>query len=224
MIAPDMATMLAFVVTDAALPTRVLQPLLRRGDRRLVQRDHGRQRHLDLGHAAAVRDRGGAQPAVTDPKAPALADFRAALAKCCCSIWRTRSCATARVPQKFIADHGRGSPTTLGPADRPRDRQLAPGQDRDRRRRRQLGPGRHGGRQVRRAHRDEPARRRLRRPRGRARRCCRRRARRGAGGSATWPAARSRSGSWSAPGRGWATVWTCDLTHGYIDINADYRS
>ena len=23
---------------------------------------------------------------------------------------------------------------------------------------------------------------------------------------------------------GQATVWTCDLTHGYIDINADYRS
>jgi len=25
-------------------------------------------------------------------------------------------------------------------------------------------------------------------------------------------------------GRGKARVWTCDLTHGYIDINADYRS
>jgi glutamate N-acetyltransferase/amino-acid N-acetyltransferase len=25
-------------------------------------------------------------------------------------------------------------------------------------------------------------------------------------------------------GNGCATVWTCDLTHGYIDINADYRS
>ena len=25
-------------------------------------------------------------------------------------------------------------------------------------------------------------------------------------------------------GRASATVWTCDLTHGYIDINADYRS
>ena len=25
-------------------------------------------------------------------------------------------------------------------------------------------------------------------------------------------------------GRGRAVVWTCDLTHGYIDINADYRS
>ena len=25
-------------------------------------------------------------------------------------------------------------------------------------------------------------------------------------------------------GQGSATVWSCDLTHGYIDINADYRS
>jgi glutamate N-acetyltransferase/amino-acid N-acetyltransferase len=25
-------------------------------------------------------------------------------------------------------------------------------------------------------------------------------------------------------GQGTATVWTCDLTHGYIEINADYRS
>jgi len=25
-------------------------------------------------------------------------------------------------------------------------------------------------------------------------------------------------------GDGRATVWTCDLTHGYISINADYRS
>ena len=27
-----------------------------------------------------------------------------------------------------------------------------------------------------------------------------------------------------ALGEGRATVWTCDLTHGYISINADYRS
>jgi glutamate N-acetyltransferase/amino-acid N-acetyltransferase len=25
-------------------------------------------------------------------------------------------------------------------------------------------------------------------------------------------------------GRGTARVWTCDLTHGYIDINGSYRS
>lgn len=27
-----------------------------------------------------------------------------------------------------------------------------------------------------------------------------------------------------AVGKGTAFAWTCDLTHGYIDINADYRS
>ena len=27
-----------------------------------------------------------------------------------------------------------------------------------------------------------------------------------------------------ASAAGTAVVWTCDLTHGYIDINADYRS
>lgn len=25
-------------------------------------------------------------------------------------------------------------------------------------------------------------------------------------------------------GEGQATTWTCDFTHGYIDINSDYRS
>ena len=25
-------------------------------------------------------------------------------------------------------------------------------------------------------------------------------------------------------GKGAATAWTCDLTHGYIDINGSYRS
>lgn len=25
-------------------------------------------------------------------------------------------------------------------------------------------------------------------------------------------------------GKGQATIWTCDLTHDYISINADYRS
>ena len=25
-------------------------------------------------------------------------------------------------------------------------------------------------------------------------------------------------------GAGRATVWTCDLTHGYVDINGSYRS
>ena len=36
--------------------------------------------------------------------------------------------------------------------------------------------------------------------------------------------ARSRSRVDLGLGRGRATVWTCDLTHGYIDINGSYRS
>ena len=59
MIAPDMATMLAFVFTDAPIAAPALQALLAEGGRALVQRDHRRQRHLDLRHAAGVRHRRG---------------------------------------------------------------------------------------------------------------------------------------------------------------------
>ena len=43
------------------------------------------------------------------------------------------------------------------------------------------------------------------------------------------PVAAHMKGQRSPSGRsrhwhGQATVWTCDLTHGYIDINGDYRS
>jgi glutamate N-acetyltransferase/amino-acid N-acetyltransferase len=101
-------------------------------------------------------------------------------------------------------------------------RQFPAGQDRDRRRGRQLGPRRHGRGQGR-----EPADR----------------DRLSIGFGGTWAArdgqpladydetpvaahlkgARSRSRSTSA-WRWQATVWTCDLTHGYISINADYGS
>ena len=57
MIAPDMATMLSFIFTDAPIAARALQALLNEGvDRHLQRRDH-RRRHLDLRHAAGVRDR-----------------------------------------------------------------------------------------------------------------------------------------------------------------------
>ena len=60
MIAPDMATMLAFVFTDAPIAAPALQAMLSKSVSGIVQRDHGRQRHLDLRHAAAVRHgRGG---------------------------------------------------------------------------------------------------------------------------------------------------------------------
>ena len=63
MIAPDMATMLVFIFTDAALPAKVLQKLLTRSRRTELQLHHGRWRHLDLGHGADVRHRRGGRRA-----------------------------------------------------------------------------------------------------------------------------------------------------------------
>ena len=59
MIAPDMATMLAFVFTDAPIAAPALQALLREGVDRHFQRRHHRRRHLDLGYAARFRHRRG---------------------------------------------------------------------------------------------------------------------------------------------------------------------
>ena len=80
MIAPDMATMLAFVATDAKIPAA--DPAGRCCARRrpLVQLHHRRRRHLDQRHAAAGGDRPG--PKHPKPKSagdPVLKDFRAAL-------------------------------------------------------------------------------------------------------------------------------------------------
>ena len=81
MIAPDMATMLSFIFTDAPIGARALQTLLsRRRDRHLQRRDH-RRRHLHLRHAAGVCDRRGdatrrASASANDPR---LKHFRMAL-------------------------------------------------------------------------------------------------------------------------------------------------
>ncbi len=59
MIAPDMATMLAYVFTDAADRARRAAGDAVEIGGALVQRDHGRQRHLDLRHAYDLRHRRG---------------------------------------------------------------------------------------------------------------------------------------------------------------------
>ena len=53
MIAPDMATMLGFVFTDAKIPADALQALLSKRDGQDLQLHHRRQRHLDQRHRAA---------------------------------------------------------------------------------------------------------------------------------------------------------------------------
>ena len=57
MIAPDMATMLVFLFTDAAVAPGLLQAMVSPRERRDLQLHHRRRRHLDLGHADDGGDR-----------------------------------------------------------------------------------------------------------------------------------------------------------------------
>ena len=57
MIAPDMATMLAFLFTDAAIPAPVLQKIVDRGVKRSFNSITRRQRYLDQRHRAVRRHR-----------------------------------------------------------------------------------------------------------------------------------------------------------------------
>ena len=63
MIAPDMATMLAFVCHRRGPAGRGAGRPVAPGGRRLVQQHHGGRRHLDLRYAVAVRHRQGGQRA-----------------------------------------------------------------------------------------------------------------------------------------------------------------
>ena len=96
MIQPDMATMLAFLFTDAALPAALLQPLLEAAcDRSFhaitVDSDTSTSRH-----AAPVRDRPRPSPGSDGPRRPGARRLSAPRS----SRWRVSSpsrwCATAR--------------------------------------------------------------------------------------------------------------------------------
>jgi glutamate N-acetyltransferase/amino-acid N-acetyltransferase len=82
MIAPDMATMLSFVATDAPLSAAVLQDLLSRGVGKsfnavTVDSDTSTSDTLMLFATGAAARRGA--PAITDPKDARLGQFRRAL-------------------------------------------------------------------------------------------------------------------------------------------------
>ena len=97
MIAPDMATMLAYVFTDAAVAPGALQAMLSKSVEALVQRDHRRQRHLDLRHADDFRHRrGGARVADRGRRRSARRLLQARPRQAPASISRIRWCATAR--------------------------------------------------------------------------------------------------------------------------------
>ena len=203
MIAPDMATMLCFVFTDAKIPAEALQPAAA----------------AERGCAASTARRSIRDTSTSDtvllfatgqakhPRVPAeggklLRDFARALDEVLLDL-ALMVVRDGEGAQKLVRIDVTGAVTSpVRQAGRAGGRQLAAGEDGDRRRGRQLGPHRHGGGQSGRARRPRPPVDR----RGRGVDGARRRRgaglRRGAGGGAHERAARSTSPSISGWARG----------------------
>ncbi|RMD62755.1 MAG: bifunctional glutamate N-acetyltransferase/amino-acid acetyltransferase ArgJ [Alphaproteobacteria bacterium] len=223
MIAPDMATMLSFVVTDAKLPAATLQALLRRGvedsfNAITVDGDTSTSDTVLLCATGQTRHR-----RVRGPADPALKDFRAALFDLLRDLAQ-QIVRDGEGAQKFVTIHVTGaaskraarrigltignSPlvkTAIAGADPNWGRiVMAVGKAGEKADRDRLAI-RIGGVDVARDGQAVPD-------------------------YDEAPVARHMKGREIVievdvgVGRGRATVWTCDLTHGYIDINADYRS
>jgi glutamate N-acetyltransferase / amino-acid N-acetyltransferase len=223
MIAPDMATMLSFAFTDARLPADVLKALLKEAvDRTFncitVDGDTSTSDTLLLGATGKAK-----HPRVSDPRDPKLAAFRAALEDMLGDLAQqvvrdgegASKFITVRV--KGAASHGGARRIGLAIANSPLVKTAIAGEDANWGRI-VMAVGKSGER----ADRD-----RLSIAIGGVRV-----AENGevVPGYDETPVAAHMKGSEIdidvdiGIGRGRATVWTCDLTHGYISINADYRS
>ncbi len=223
MIAPDMATMLGFVFTDAAIPAPVLQRLLDEATGvsfNAITVD-GDTSTSDTVLLCATGKAGNPPPA--DPDEPSLEDFRTALKDLMIELAQL-IVRDGEGAQKFVTIRVSGaesraaarriglaignSPlvkTAIAGADANWGRiVMAVGKAGERADRDRLAI-RIGGCQVTRDGLAVP-------------------------GYDEAPVARHMQGQEIeievdvGVGAGAATVWTCDLTHGYIDINADYRS
>ncbi len=223
MIAPDMATMLSFIATDAALPADVLQACLSAAtevsfNRTTVDSDTSTS---DTVMAFATGEAGNA--AVSDADAPELADFRDALMDLCVDLAQ-QVVRDGEGATKFItvavsgAEHDAAAKRiALAIANSPLVKTAIAGEDANWGRI-VMAVGKAGER----AERDKLAIR--------------------IGGVDVAKDGAAVAGFDEAPvaahmkgaeidievdlnlGEGAAVVWTCDLTHGYISINADYRS
>ncbi|MFZ1426473.1 MAG: bifunctional glutamate N-acetyltransferase/amino-acid acetyltransferase ArgJ [Geminicoccaceae bacterium] len=223
MIAPDMATMLSFVVTDAALPADILQALLQAGtdasfNAITVDSDTSTSDTLLLLATGSAGN--GPVGGVDDPK---LAGFRSALDSVLLDL-ALQVVKDGEGAQKLIEVHVRGAESApsarrigLAIANSPLVKTAIAGGDANWGRvimavgksgeptdMARLGVA-FGGHEVARAGAAVPD-------------------------LDEAPVAAHLAGLEVkmdvivGDGPGAATVWTCDLTHGYIDINADYRS
>ncbi|MDH3738830.1 MAG: bifunctional glutamate N-acetyltransferase/amino-acid acetyltransferase ArgJ [Alphaproteobacteria bacterium] len=224
MIAPDMATMLGFVFTDARLPAPVLQKLLRRAtdasfNAITVDGDTSTSDTVLLCATGQTRR----QPRIARANDTALADFRAALEAVCIDLAQ-QIVRDGEGAQKFVTVDVRGAESKraarvigLAIANSPLVKTAIAGEDPNWGRI-VMAVGKAGEK----ADRDRLSI--------------------AIGGIPITENGQLMPGYDEAPvarhmkraeigisidvgvGRGRATVWTCDLTHGYITINADYRS
>ncbi len=223
MIAPDMATMLAFVFTDAALPSAVLHKLIEAANRRsfnsiTVDGDTSTSDTVLLFATAKAR-----HGKITSHRDPALGGFRAALDSLMADLAH-QIVRDGEGASKFVTITVTGAASAraariigLSVANSPLVKTAIAGADANWGRI-VMAVGKAGER----ADRDRLAI--------------------AIGGVAITEHGRVRPDYDETPvaehmkgseivieidvgvGRGRWTVWTCDLTHGYIDINADYRS
>ena len=223
MIAPDMATMLAFVFTDAKIPVAVLQSMLKRANDRsfnaiTVDGDTSTSDTLLLFATGQTRHR-----RITQQDGRRLGDFKRALEEVCLDLAQ-QVVRDGEGASKFVtvtvggaASAGAARKIALAIGNSPLVKTAIAGEDANWGRI-VMAVGKAGER----ADRDRlsvtiggvPV------------------ARDGEAvpGYDEAPVARHMKGQEIdievnvGVGRGRATIWTCDLTHGYIDINADYRS
>ena len=215
MIEPDMATMIAVLLTDADVDPAELD----RGFRSAVDRTFNCvsiDTDTSTSDTAVVLASGAAGPVDADAFEAALHDVALALTK---QIARDGEGAETLIEVARRRGRDRGA----GQARRQGDRQLAAREDRRPRRRPQLGSGGDGGRQVQRRHRHRPRAVVIR-----------------FGTQEVYPSRVDDAGlaALSAylggdevlihvslgTGEAAATVWGCDLTAGYVRINADYTT
>jgi glutamate N-acetyltransferase/amino-acid N-acetyltransferase len=224
MIAPDMATMLAFVATDARLPAPVLRSLLREAADRsfnciTVDGDTSTSDTLLLAATGA----GPAHPRIARADDPLLKDFRVKLQELLIDL----ACQVARDGEgaaKFITIDVSGAASDdaarrigLAIGNSPLVKTAIAGEDANWGRI-VMAVGRAG---------EKADRDRLKIAIGGVKVAARGQR---VPGYDEAPVAAHMKGREIAitvdvgVGKGRARVWACDLTHGYIDINADYRS
>jgi glutamate N-acetyltransferase/amino-acid N-acetyltransferase len=225
MIAPNMATMLVFLFTDAKLPTRVLQPLLAASSAKSFNciTVDGDTSTSDTVLLFASGTAGAVSPAVRSASDPRLKSFAKALDTLCLDLAH-QVVKDGEGAEKFIEVAIAGAESDnaarkigLAIANSPLVKTAIAGEDANwgrivmaigksgEKAERDRLKIRIGGVQVARNGMRDPAYRE----------------------ADIMPHMKGRSIAIFADvgvGRGKATVWTCDLTHRYIDINGSYRS